>query len=505
MALASGTRLGPYEISAQIGTGGMGEVYRARDTKLDRDVAIKVLPESLASDGERVARFEREARTLAALNHPNIAHIHGFEESNGLKALVMEFVEGATLADRIAEGPVPVDEALPIAKQIAEALEAAHELNIIHRDLKPANVKVRPDGAVKVLDFGLAKAMEPAGALSAGSLSQSPTITTPAMTQVGMILGTAAYMSPEQARGRPVDRRTDVWALGCVLYEMLAGVPAFSGEDVGEVLAAVIKTDVDWDRVAGVAPVRIETLLRRCLRKDQRRRLGDAGTVRIEIEDVLASPGETKATPSSRTVVSLWLALVAGLTLAVASAATTAWLRTPGGSKTPAKVARITLSLPPGTELTDGPSVVISPDGTRIAYVASRGGVPQLYLRALNEFDARPLADTQWAAAPSSRRMGCGWAFSPTAGQGFNHRGLWLTSRRHALWARVTCGPVTRSSIRARGTRGDCRLWRDQSPACHRNSVRAGGRSSLTFFRVVTRCSSPRPVATAPRTVQSIS
>ena len=232
MPLTPGTRLGPYEVTAQIGVGGMGEVYRATDTKLKRDVAVKVLPAEVASDSERLARFQREAEVLASLNHPNIAAIYGLEDSADTKALVMELVEGPTLADRIAQGAIPIDEALPIAKQIAEALEAAHEQGIIHRDLKPANVKVRPDGTVKVLDFGLAKAMEPTAAMSA-SASMSPTITTPAMTQMGMILGTAAYMSPEQAKGRVADKRSDVWAFGAVLYEMLTGKRAFAGEDAG--------------------------------------------------------------------------------------------------------------------------------------------------------------------------------------------------------------------------------------------------------------------------------
>ena len=229
MPLSAGTRLGPYEILSALGAGGMGEVYRARDTKLDRAVAIKILPEAFAADTERIARFQREAKTLASLNHPNIAHIHGLEESNGVRALVMELVEGEDLAQRIARGAIPVAEALPIAKQMADALEAAHEQGIIHRDLKPANIKVRPDGTVKVLDFGLAKAMEPHRRGASPSVSQSPTITTPAMTQAGMILGTAAYMSPEQARGKPVDKRADIWAFGCVLYEMLTGQRAFDG------------------------------------------------------------------------------------------------------------------------------------------------------------------------------------------------------------------------------------------------------------------------------------
>src|ERR1700720_3993081 len=242
MALASGARLGPYEILSPLGSGGMGEVYRARDTKLSRDVALKILPTAFALDPDRLARFRREAQVLASLNHPHIAAIYGVEESNGVQALVLELVDGPTLADRIAHGPIPLDEVLPIARQIAEALEAAHEQGVIHRDLKPANIKVRPDGTVKVLDFGLAKLTEAPAAPNAVGLSQSPTITTPAMmTGIGVILGTAAYMSPEQAKGRVADKRTDVWALGCVLYEMLTGKRAFEGEDVSETLAAVLR------------------------------------------------------------------------------------------------------------------------------------------------------------------------------------------------------------------------------------------------------------------------
>jgi serine/threonine protein kinase len=235
LALASGTRLGVYEVTAQIGVGGMGEVYRATDTTLGRQVAIKILPDAFAADADSLARFEREAKTLASLNHPHIAAIYGFERTAGTHALVMELVEGEDLSQRIARGAIPLDEALPIAKQIAEALEVAHEQGIIHRDLKPSNIMVRPDGTVKVLDFGLAKAMEPA----AGS-SQSPTITTPAMTQAGMILGTAAYMSPEQAKGRPVDKRSDVWAFGAVLYEVLTSRRAFHGDDITDTIVSVV-------------------------------------------------------------------------------------------------------------------------------------------------------------------------------------------------------------------------------------------------------------------------
>ena len=250
----------------------MGEVYQATDTKLKRDVAVKVLPSALAAAPERLARFQREAEVLASLNHPNIAAIYGLEEADSTKALVMELVEGPTLADRIAQGAIPVDEALPIAKQIAEALEAAHEQGIIHRDLKPANVKVRPDGTVKVLDFGLAKALEPTGAMSSG-MSQAPTITTPAMTQAGMILGTAAYMSPEQAKGRTVDKRSDVWAFGAVLYEMLSGKRAFDAEDVSETLAAVLRAEVNWSLLPRALSPALRTFLVRCLQKDPKQRV----------------------------------------------------------------------------------------------------------------------------------------------------------------------------------------------------------------------------------------
>ena len=299
MALTSGTRLGPYEIVSALGAGGMGEVYRARDTKLARDVAIKVLPAVFVSDPERVARFQREARTLASLNHPNIAAIYGLEESGGTAALVLELVEGPTIADRIAHGPIPVDEALPIARQIAEALEAAHEHGIIHRDLKPANIKVRPDGTAKVLDFGLAKALEPV-AVPGRDATASPTITSPAhlrqghggqaMTQLGMIMGTAAYMSPEQAKGRQADKRSDVWAFGAVLYEMLSGRRAFKGDDVADTLAAVLRQDIDWTSLPASTPTSVRRLLARCLDRDASRRLRDIGEARIVLEDP-AAPG----------------------------------------------------------------------------------------------------------------------------------------------------------------------------------------------------------------------
>ena len=263
MSLTIGSRLGHYDVTALIGEGGMGQVYQATDTTLNRQVALKILPEAFATDPDRLARFQREAQVLASLNHPNIAQIHGIEESEDTRALVLELVEGPTLADRISKGPIPVDEALPIAKQIAEALEAAHEQGVIHRDLKPANIKLKPDGTVKVLDFGLAKAIEGSGS----DVSESPTITA-AATQQGVILGTAAYMSPEQARGKPVDRRADIWAFGAVLYEMLSGQRPFEGRDVSEVLGGVLRLEPKWDALPADTPPHLSVFLRRCLEKE---------------------------------------------------------------------------------------------------------------------------------------------------------------------------------------------------------------------------------------------
>jgi serine/threonine-protein kinase len=294
VTLTLGTHLGPYKILSALGAGGMGEVYRAADTKLRRDVAIKVLPSALASDPDRLARFQREAEVLASLNHPHIAQIYGLEDADGVKALVMELVEGVTLADRIAQHRLPPNEALPIARQIAEALEAAHAQGIIHRDLKPANVKVRPDGTVKVLDFGLAKAMDPAVACSGGQggLSDSPTLTTPAMTEAGMILGTAPYMNPEQARGKAVDKRTDIWAFGCLVFEMLAGQAAFGGDGVSETLARIIEREPDWQALPVSTPPPIRRLLRRCLQKDPARRLDSAAVARFDVEEAMAPVGQ---------------------------------------------------------------------------------------------------------------------------------------------------------------------------------------------------------------------
>jgi serine/threonine protein kinase len=290
MTLTSGAHLGPYEILAPLGSGGMGEVYRARDTRLNRDVAIKILPDAFASDADRVARFTREAQTLATLNHPHIAQVHGLEESSGVRALVMELVDGEDLAQRIARGPMPVDEALAIAKQIADALEAAHEKGIIHRDLKPTNIKLTPDGAVKVLDFGLAKALESTSGAVPSSLSMSPTVT--AGTQLGVILGTAAYMAPEQARGKAVDKRADIWAFGCVLYEMLTRRQVFGGDTVTDVLASIVQREPDWSGLPPAVSPRIRQLLRRCLEKDPKRRLRDIGDARLDVEEVIAGTAD---------------------------------------------------------------------------------------------------------------------------------------------------------------------------------------------------------------------
>ena len=283
--MTPGFRLGPYEIIGSLGAGGMGEVYRAADTNLKRQVAIKVLPASVATDADRLARFQREAEVLAALNHPNIAHIFGVEKSGGTFALAMELVEGPTLADRIARGAVPLDEAIPIAKQIADALESAHEQGIIHRDLKPANIKLRDDGTVKVLDFGLAKALDQDPRLENAGSRQAVTVTSPAVTAAGIILGTAAYMAPEQAKGRSVDARADIWAFGCVLFEMLAGRAPFAGESVVDILSTVIQRDPDWSALPEHTPAALRRLLRRCLEKNPKHRLAAIADARLDLDE----------------------------------------------------------------------------------------------------------------------------------------------------------------------------------------------------------------------------
>ena len=402
MAIPSGTKFGSYEVTAQIGVGGMGEVYQAHDSKLGRDVAIKVLPEAFAHDPERLARFQREAKMLAQLNHTNIATIYGLEHSDGTHYLVMELVPGDTLQQRVKrDGPVPAEEALAIAKQIAEALEAAHEKGIIHRDLKPANVKLTPDGKVKVLDFGLAKAF--AGDTSTEDMGNSPTLSM-AATMQGVILGTAAYMSPEQARGKAVDKRTDIWAFGCVLFELLTGKQAFHGEDITDILAAVVRAEPDWQALPAAVPVKIRDLLRRCLQKDKTLRLQAAGDARIEIQEVLAAPsvGPTATVPAERgwrqtgvlCLVAVVAAVVAGLAV---------WNLKPAPAPAPQPVTRTVITLPPDQQLIsldNGPALALSPDGTHLAYVARQGGTQQLYLRAMDSLEAKPIAGTEGAVNP---------------------------------------------------------------------------------------------------------
>ena len=393
MSLSASTRLGPYEILSALGAGGMGEVYRARDTKLNRDVALKILPDAFAKDPDRLARFTREAQMLASLNHSNIGAIYGIEESGDVRALVMELVEGEDLSAHIGRGPIPLAEALPIAKQMADALEAAHEQGIIHRDLKPANVKVRADGTVKVLDFGLAKAMEPVG--SAPNMSPSPTITTPAMTQAGMILGTAAYMSPEQAKGRAADKRSDIWAFGCVLYEMLTGKRAFEGEDVSDTLAGILRGEPDWTALPANTPPAIRALIERCLVKDRRQRIADVSVAQFVLNDpaTLALPrGATTrvltAPPAPRWKSAARMAAAILATAVLVSAG--AWsLRPP--SLAPVTRFSFTAGEDQRPNLATRAVLAISPDGTRLAYAADQ----RLFLRSLSEFDAHAIPGTE--------------------------------------------------------------------------------------------------------------
>jgi Tol biopolymer transport system component len=405
MQLTAGTRVGAYEISGTLGAGGMGEVYRARDTRLNRDVAIKILPELFAADAERTARFQREAEVLATLNHPNIAQIYGFEQTDGVRAIVLELVDGPTLADRIATGPISLDEALPIARQIAEALEAAHERDIIHRDLKPANIKITSDGKVKVLDFGLAKATQASDSrLQPPDLSNSPTLTSPALaTHAGVILGTAAYMSPEQAKGKALDRRTDMWAFGCVLYEMLTAKRAFEGADITDMLAEILKSEADWKALPAATPQPIKRLLRRCLSKDPHTRMSDARDARLEIEDALhGSPAESVAAshPFRRPWVAWAIALVAIMVAATALLIP----RVRVDRSTPLPTARFNVSLPARMLIFGTPLVpAVSPDGRHIAFNSfPRGpGDVEIWLRSLDTADPRPI-----------RGIGVG-AFSP--------------------------------------------------------------------------------------------
>ncbi len=414
MSLSAGSRLAHYEIVALLGAGGMGEVYRARDTQLDRDVALKVLPESFASDPDRLMRFTREAKALASLNHPNIGAIYGLTETTStsevvLRALVMELVEGRDLSELIGAAkatpyvPLPLSEALVIAKQIVDALEAAHEAGIIHRDLKPANIKVRADGTVKVLDFGLARAIDSTASrtLDPGPLDPGPTMTSPAMTEMGLILGTAAYMSPEQARGKPVDKRADIWAFGVVLYEMLTGITLFAGETVSDVLAAVLRADIDLAQLPATVPSGIRHLLSRCLEKDPRRRLRDIGEARFWLESP-AGIEPAAAAGSARPAQPLlpW-SIVAALVLGLI-----AWLTIARPWTATGTAPRVYASVQAGFVGNFGqnlsPSLAVSPDGRTLAFaVDSLGGRPGgIYVRPLDQLTATMLAGTEEGLAP---------------------------------------------------------------------------------------------------------
>jgi serine/threonine-protein kinase len=389
--LGPGARIGAFEIVEPIGEGGMGQVYRAVDTRLKRDVAVKVLPASFKAEAERLARFRREAELLAALNHPNIAQVYGLEQADGEHALVMELATGATLADRVAAGPLPLEDALAIARQVLEGLEAAHERGIVHRDLKPGNIMIAPDGTVKVLDFGLAKALDPSPG-GPGSAGQGATITSPALTSMGVILGTAAYMAPEQARGRAVDRRADLWAFGCVLYEMLTGTRAFSGDDVTETLANVLKSDAHLGALPVTVPPRVRQVITACLQKDPRQRLGSAQDARLLLDGVF----EPEATPdlaAPAAIAPVWRRLLpyASGALAATLIVLLAWRLAP--SPSPPQVSRFSIPIPAGQEFrnTGRHVVAVSPDGSTIIYNAAGG----LRLRRLDELDARVIPGTE--------------------------------------------------------------------------------------------------------------
>ena len=399
-----GKTLSHYQITSQLGKGGMGEVYQAKDQKLGRDVAIKVLPEEFARDTDRVARFEREAKLLASLNHPNIAAIYGLEESDGIHFLVLELIEGDTLAERIKAGPIPIEESLKLALQISEALEAAHEKGVIHRDLKPANIKITPEGKIKVLDFGLAKAYS--GDPADMNLSNSPTLSD-AATQAGVILGTAAYMPPEQAKGKSVDKRADIWAFGVVVFEMLTGRQLFVGETVSETLAAVLMKDVDFTALPANLHPRVKEMLERCLQKDPRERYSGIGDARFDLQKVLADPGgvvvraaATAAEAQKKMRVSIpWIAAILILIILVAGIAGWKLKQTPEP-----QIIHFAYELPEQLHFTsiESPVLAVSRDGKQIAY-ATTGG---LYIRSLNEWDAQLLTGTEGLQSPFFSRDG---------------------------------------------------------------------------------------------------
>ena len=399
MTLTAGTRLGPYTVQSALGAGGMGEVYLATDTRLNRNVALKILPDAFARDADRLARFQREAQVLASLNHPNIGAIHGLEETGDVKALVLELIEGPTLADRLAQGPMPLAEALPVALQIVDALEAAHEQGIVHRDLKPSNIKLRPDGTVKVLDFGLAKAADPAR--SGVDLTRSPTLMSPAATQLGFIIGTAAYMSPEQAKGKPADKRADIWAFGCVLFEMLAGTRAFAGDDVSDTMAAILRGDPEWTRLPADTPRAIVRLLKRCLEKDRRQRLHDIADARLDLQEALSAPAEDTAAPGAaprRSLARRILPVAAAVILTAALTGLAAWMWRPEAI---VQQTRFLVPLQPGEAYTaTGRHVLaLSPAGTHLVYVANL----RLNVHALDQLETTALRGTDGIGDSAAR------------------------------------------------------------------------------------------------------
>jgi len=388
-SVLTGRHLGVYQILSPIGVGGMGEVYRARDTRLGRDVAIKILPQAFTADPDRLARFEREARVLASVNHPNIAMIHGVEDAQGIRALVMELVDGPTLAERLAERRLPIGEALVIARQIAEALEAAHDKGIVHRDLKPANIKLTPGGIVKVLDFGLAKVVTQRGD---DAESLSPTMSVE-RTREGLIVGTVAYMSPEQAAAKPVDKRTDLWAFGVVLFEMLSGRQPFDGETVTHVIAAVLTKEPDWTLLPSATPSIVRRLLRRCLEKDPRRRLHDIADARLEIDDAIAAPAMDALAPAGR----FGRRTTAAIVVTALASAALGWYLKPSGvssTKVASGPARFLIALSEPMTETEG-VLVISRDGRRVAYAAGPEGRQQLFVREIDQFESKVVPETE--------------------------------------------------------------------------------------------------------------
>jgi Tol biopolymer transport system component len=396
--LSPGTKFDSYVVVAGVGAGGMGEVYRATDTSLGRDVALKILPAPFNADPERVARFRREARLLASLNHPNIAQIHGEAQANGVHAIILEFVEGESLARRIDRGALPFDEAIGIARQIADALEAAHDAGIIHRDLKPANVMLTREGRVKVLDFGLAKLVD--STTAPAEATETTTLTSPAMmTAIGTLMGTAAYMAPEQARGLPADKRSDVWAFGCILFEMLTGRRAFGGHHVTDTLAAIVRAEPDWARLSS-APEHMRALVRRCLQKPVAARLQCIGDARVAIDELRSGAADTAPYGGARRWT--WGLVAAGALAGAIAASAVAW-RVEPAQFVATSVTRFTIALPSGRHLpaTNKPMLALSDDGTQLAFVAAGDGTaPQVYLRAMNRTDAVPLPGTDGAVAP---------------------------------------------------------------------------------------------------------